>query len=136
MLAFVLLLTLGLGEPFLCIVHCQIWLPLAYHGYFAAQHQHQHQQHIHTAGAPAAQPVASAAIVQPRLALAGGGCIIRPAENSNVPFHVPPSPVHDLLLALLVAIVALRLLARYPMASSGDPPYRSIAPPLRPPIPA
>src|SRR2546423_82987 len=41
--ALLVLLTLGLGEPLLCILHCQIWLPIAYHSYFAAQHRHDHQ---------------------------------------------------------------------------------------------
>jgi len=28
--ALLVLLTLSLGEPLLCIIHCQIWLPIAY----------------------------------------------------------------------------------------------------------
>ncbi|MEO7913631.1 MAG: hypothetical protein ABIV47_28595, partial [Roseiflexaceae bacterium] len=40
--ALLVLLTLSLGEPLLCIVHCQLWIPFAYQSYFAAQRPHDH----------------------------------------------------------------------------------------------
>ena len=39
-IALLLLIVLMPGESLLCIIHCQIWLPIAFHSYFAAQHQH------------------------------------------------------------------------------------------------
>src|SRR5215218_4698173 len=45
--ALLVLLTLGVGEPMLCIIHCQFWLPMAYHSYFAVQHPHNHNHAGH-----------------------------------------------------------------------------------------
>src|SRR5262245_47635147 len=44
-IALLVLFSLSLAEPLACIIHCQIWLPLAFHDYFAAQHQHHHHAH-------------------------------------------------------------------------------------------
>jgi hypothetical protein len=43
-LALLALLTLGVGEPLLCIIHCDLWLPSAFQHYLAG-HQHHHNQH-------------------------------------------------------------------------------------------
>ena len=133
------LLTLGLGEPLLCILHCQIWLPSAYQGYFAPQEQldpHAHHNH-HSMNAP----VAAASDSDPLLTLSHAptldpGCFISHAagDQSGVPFHVPPSPIHDVLpIVLALSIVILGLYAR-PTPPPGDPPARACPPLLRPPI--
>jgi hypothetical protein len=135
--ALLLLFTLGLGEPLLCIIHCQIWLPLAFHSYFAAQHAHAHG-HAHPAAAPTAQPAqqaVGATITSPipsehtTCAFQGG------SEYGSVPFHVPPSPVHDMLPALVVLMLLVALIGMRPAAPPGDPPNISHPPRLRPPIP-
>jgi hypothetical protein len=137
MLTLLVLLAVGLGEPLLCIVHCQIWLPLAFHSYFATQHPHAHHGATHTAAASTSQPAAQTAGVaidasmpaQPTLCAFQAG----PLQGS-VPFHVPPSPVHDLLPVLLL-VLCLPIVARARLAAPPrDPPRACSAPPFRPPI--
>ncbi|KPV47366.1 hypothetical protein SE17_42495, partial [Kouleothrix aurantiaca] len=62
-LAMVLVaLVVGLGEPLLCVVHCQVWLPLLF-----SQASMQHVHHHHMAGlalgdtSVAGQPASDAA---------------------------------------------------------------------------
>jgi len=135
------LLTLGLGEPLLCIIHCQIWLPLAFHGYFAAQHHHDHaSQHRLAAVAPMARPAppaAGATVIGAARQPARAPCCLDAAmsTDASVPFHVPPSPVHDMMLALTLLVFTALLFGALPNAPPVDPPPRSLPPPLRPPIP-
>jgi hypothetical protein len=131
------LLTLGLGEPLLCIIHCQIWLPIAFNSYFAAQHRHDHHHHPMTAGAThagltAAGSTHAATVASPAPAdmtecQLGGG-------SGSVPFHVPPSPVHDMIPALAVLSLVPLLIRAYLTAPPGDPPRIFLPPRLRPPI--
>jgi hypothetical protein len=135
------LLTLGLGEPLLCILHCQIWLPSAYQGYFAPQDQHDphahHNHHSMSASTPAAVVNTGGSLLTPSHAPAlDPGCFMSQAagDQSGVPFHVPPSPIHDVLpIILTLSIVVLALYAR-PATPPGDPPDRTCPPLLRPPI--
>jgi hypothetical protein len=139
-LALLTLLTLGLGEPLLCIMHCQIWLPIAYQSHFAAQQQHAHHghhtQHGASDGVPAAAPPAGSAAVLPHAPANDPGCMMPRVSGSTdgVPFHVPPSPVHDALPAFLTLFFAALLLHARPAAPPGDPPRHTWRPPLRPPI--
>jgi hypothetical protein len=136
------LLTIGIGEPLLCIIHCEFWLPMAYHSYFAAQHQHTHAPagYYIQAGDEAATPV---------IASAAGAMSFRSAEASAstvcfmqgglgtgapVPFHVPPSPVHDMLPTLLLVLLPILLAHARPLAPPGDPPPAPIPLFFRPPI--
>ncbi|HET9221393.1 MAG TPA: hypothetical protein VFO07_02760, partial [Roseiflexaceae bacterium] len=48
-LALVMILSLAVFEPLLCIVSCQFWMPFVFSNYFPAQHQHH--QHMHTQAA-------------------------------------------------------------------------------------
>jgi hypothetical protein len=138
-LTLLVLFTVGLGEPLLCIVHCQIWLPFAFHNYFAAQHPHaHHHDHAHIAASAteqSAQQTAGAAVTSPvpaehtLCALQGG------SSQGSAPFHVPPSPIHDLIPALVVLLLLPLVIAAWPTAPPGDPPPVFHAPPLRPPIP-
>jgi hypothetical protein len=132
-LTLLVLLTLGLGEPLLCIIHCQVWLPLAFHSYFAAQHPHAHlaaaptaQPALHTAGAAS---TSSIPLEHTTCAIQGG------SDHGSVPFPVPPSPVHDMLPALVVLILLVLLIGMRPAAPPGDPPNISHSPLLPPPIP-
>jgi hypothetical protein len=140
-LALLTLLTLGVGEPLLCILHCQIWLPIAYHNHFAAQHQHAHQGHHAQHGAGDSTPAATTraaelAVVLPHAPANDPGCVMPNVSGSTdgVPFHVPPSPVHDVLPAFLALFFAALLLHTRPAAPPGDPPRLAWPPPLRPPI--
>ena len=134
--ALLVLLTLSLGEPLLCIIHCQIWLPIAYHSYFAAQHAHTH--HSASIATMSAEAAASGApFVSSSLPTSDASCFMLRAAGSHggVPFHVPPSPVHDLLPTLLVLITLVLLTSIRPAAPPGDPPDIAYSPRLRPPIP-
>ena len=134
-LALLALITIGLGEPLLCIVHCQVWLPIALHGYFSAQHAHQHQHdHAHMA-AMAADENAGAALLPDMPQPATPGCaMLGGAGQGSAPPHVPPSPVHDLLPALLLILFVATLVGARPAARPGDPPPIFFRPLLRPPI--
>lgn len=125
-IALVALLALSLGEPLLCIAHCQIWLPLAFQSYFGAQHQHHHHAAADAAGTHTAAALAAAPAQPEPCAMADGG--------AGAPFHVPPSPVHDMVATLIVLIVVVRLLFAHQVSPPGDPPAPLLPPLLRPPI--
>ncbi len=133
-LAMVLVaLVVGLGEPLLCVVHCQVWLPLLF-----SQSSMQHMHHHHMPGmkmdgmpgmamddtSVAGQPASDAA-----------ACHLRGAGGSDVPFHVPPSPVHEVLPAFAFVLLLLTLLLRMLSAPPGTPPRFYPPPPLQPPRP-
>jgi hypothetical protein len=135
--ALLVLLTLALGEPLLCIIHCQIWLPIAYHSYFAAQHAHMHHRSSNVMMSAEAASASGATFVSSPLPISDPSCfMLRAAGNQGgVPFHVPPSPVHDLLPTLVVLIMLVLLTSVRPAAPPGDPPQIAHSPRLRPPIP-
>jgi hypothetical protein len=56
-------------------------------------------------------------------------------SGEGVPFHVPPSPVHEMLPALLVLMVILLAPIAFVRARPRDPPRVYFRPLLRPPIP-
>ena len=131
--AWLVLLTLGWGEPLLCIFHCQFWLPIMFHDYFAAQHHHHH--YVHQAVVPAAAQavlVTSAADSQRGLPLPQ--CMLQRGGGPDAPFHVPPSPVHEMLSVLVPVLVVLLLIVVWPAAPQCRLLTLSIPPPLRPPI--
>lgn len=144
MVGLLAMLTLGLGEPLLCILHCQVWLPSVYHGYFAPHDQaSQHAQHAHQghhAMNPAAPVVAASdggPALEPRRAAAiDQGCVMPHAagDQSGVPFHVPPSPIHDVLPIVLIFSIAMLAVYTPPATRPGGPPQHAWPPPLRPPI--
>lgn len=137
--ALLVLLTLSLGEPLLCIIHCQIWLPIAYHSYFASQHAHMHHQHMQHGSSHMmpAEPASADAIGVSPLPASDESCfMLRAAGNHDgAPFHVPPSPVHDLLPTLVMMLMLVWLTSARPAAPPGAPPRMSHPPQLRPPIP-
>ena len=143
------LLTLGLGEPLLCVFHCQVWLPLIHHAYFSAQHQHQHQSHIiqnsamaTAPGVPALQATDNAQpAYQALLSIGIGGAAtttncfsMQPGSSAPAPSEVPPSPVHDLLILMVAFVLVIPRLIPYHMKPPNH--HASITPPLflRPPI--
>ena len=140
-IALVVLLSLSLGEPLLCIVHCQLWIPFAYQSYFAAQRPHDHHAHTAHSAPTLAAGALSQAIGRPQVqavASATGptcfmGCTVN--DSSDTPFHVPPSPVHDIVPALLAVITFVLVTRIRPTAAPGDPPNVPRPLQLRPPIP-
>ena len=135
--ALLAVLTLALGEPLLCIIHCQIWLPIAYHSYFAAQHAHMHHITSNAMMSVEAAAASGATVVSSPLPASNPSCfMLRAAGNrDSVPFHVTPSPVHDILPTLVVLIMLVLLTSIRPADPPGDPPHSAHSPPLRPPIP-
>jgi hypothetical protein len=136
--ALLALFTLGLSEPLICILHCQLWLPLAFNSYFAAQQQHMHHQHIHMAQATDAAPTAAAgATVQPASGQVVPLCAgyVATGAGSDVPFYVPPSPIHDMVPPITLLLIVMLVISIAPAAPPGDPPQLLVPPPLRPPIP-
>jgi len=133
--ALLVLLTLSLGEPLLCIIHCQIWLPIAYHGSFAGQHAHMHHASS-TVMAAQATSADDAILISPLPATNASCFMLRAAgAHDGGPFHVPPSPVHDILPTLVALIMLVWLTSTRPVAPPGDPPRTAHPPRLRPPIP-
>jgi hypothetical protein len=133
MLALLALLTFGAGEPLLCIIHCDLWLPSTFQHYLAAHHHHNHGQAA-TAHAEASPAPTGAAVV----ATAGDSTVAPCFHNGSgqgVPFHVPSSPVHEMLPALLALVVILLAPIAIVRATPRDPPRMYFRPPLRPPIP-
>ena len=134
--ALAITVALGLGEPVVCILHCQLWLPFAFQSYFAAQHQHEHHQHMHSGGTSAAREPAFAAssdlVTQP--GAPAQSCAFQSGQNNNVPFHVPPSPVHEMLPAFGVLLLAIGLLREHLTDPPNRPPAGSRRQILRPPV--
>jgi hypothetical protein len=135
-----LVLLVALGEPLMCIIHCDFWLPRAFGHYLAGDQHHQHQHH-HTGAAPAtgyaARPPNTTTVAQaPACGVHGCFSHIGHGAGSEAPFHVPPSPIHELLpMTLIVLAVALAVTSRL-VTPTSSPPSVFIAPILRPPIPS
>lgn len=131
-LAMVLVaLVVGLGEPLMCVVHCQVWLPMLF-----SQASMQHMHHHHMAGMAMEDMPAMAmddTSVAGQAASDAAACHLRGAGGSDVPFHVPPSPVHELLPAFAFVLLLLTFLLRMLPAPPGRPPHFYPPPPLRPP---
>jgi hypothetical protein len=135
-LALVVMLSLAVFEPLLCIIHCQVWMPFALSSYFGAQHQHNH--HIHTQAPSAAlvsAPANAADPVRAQVTTPSMGCTIHMGSPSGSPLSAPPSPVHETLLALVLPIFIVLLAVAYLSASLTGPPRVFVPIPLRPPIP-
>jgi len=135
--ALLAVLMLALGEPLLCILHCQIWIPFAYQNYFAAQHAHMHHTSPHALMSAEAATARSAASVASPLPAGDPSCFMLRADGDHhgVPFHVPPAPVHDLLPTLVALIVLVVLTGIHLAAAPRDPPNAPYPLHLRPPIP-
>jgi hypothetical protein len=135
-LALVMMLSLAIFEPLLCIVSCQLWMSLALSGNVPAQHQHQHQ-HMHTqaasiAAAPILAHAADAPIVHEPTA---AGCSLHIGYPSGSPLPATPSPLHETLLTLALPLFVLLLAVVYLSAPLTEPPRVFVPILLRPPIP-
>jgi len=135
MLALAIVLLLGLGEPLACIIHCQIWLPFVSHMYFAAQ-LHHHHHHMSSGSSATAQPSALAYsdARAPSPNTPAPICELHGSQSDGVPFHIPPSPVHEMLPVCGLPIVLVILLLVNLITSPETSPNRCVPPLLRPPI--
>lgn len=133
-LALAVILSLALFEPLLCIVHCQLWMPFALRSYFGAEHQH----HMHTQMASMATmsaPANTAATLLASLDVPAMDCTIHIGAPSGSPLSPPPSPVHEMLLTMVLSIFIVLLVVVHPSAPLTGPPRVFVPVPLRPPIP-
>lgn len=132
-LALALLVSVSLGEPLLCIVHCQIWLPLMLGQHMAAGHHH-HMPGMDMSSMPG-MSMAGMDLDTATTAPDTTACHIRGATGSDIPFHIPPSPVHELIIAFAIAIVPLLLIQQLLGTAISEPPNPFIEPPFQPPRP-
>ena len=147
-MALALLVGLSLGEPLLCIVHCQVWLPFMLGQHTATAHHHHmpgmdmsnmDMSDMDMAGmimpgmnmSPMGMPGMDAATTTTDLST----CHFRGATGSDVPFHVPPSPIHELIATFVIATVLLLVIHQLPAATAGYPPDPFVPPPFQPPRP-
>ncbi len=129
-----LLLALGVGEPLLCIAHCDLWLPFMFSSAQATPHQHMHHNHAGMATSQGSAAEASATVQPPSAPGGTSLCALHAAGDRSAPFHVPPSPVHELIIGIALVLLALPLVGRQPAAPPNPPPPIFPRPPLRPPI--
>jgi len=127
--AIMVVLSLSLVEPLLCVVHCTFWLSFHQHPTITAvSHQHMAHDHQHAAHSQASHSH-SVAVVGPASSAvcAWHGGANDPSHGAlAVPFHVMVMPI--LVLAALVLVVVY--LAQWPART--PPPWSPISP-LRPP---
>ena len=131
--ALVALLSLGVFEPLICIIHCQFWLPFALQNYFASQHHHHHMQLAGVAGATSTTHPPGAAVIS--AATQPDGCPLYRGNSSGAPISPPPSPVHEVTLPLMLLVLVVLLVAVQLTPPLTGPPRVFIPVPLRPPIP-
>lgn len=105
-------LCFAFAEPLACIAHCQLYQP------GLPQHRHAH---VHAAPHGLA------------LAATAGWCFYATGSPASPPAVVPPSPVHDLVVAGVLALGALALLLFLPMRRPSLGAPGGIAPPTPPP---
>lgn len=129
-----LLLALSVGEPLLCIAHCELWLPFMISSAQAAQHQHMHHTHAQMAASSAAAPAAGTAVGAASAPAGASLCALHGNGDRSGPFHVPPSPVHELIIGFAIVLLALALVGRQPASPPDPPPAIFHRPRLRPPI--
>ncbi|HEU4323994.1 MAG TPA: hypothetical protein VFS21_12670 [Roseiflexaceae bacterium] len=143
--ALLALLVLGLGEPLICIIHCDVWMPLMaqamLHSGAPDPHAHHAHQHIgahHNEPEPVVhrgEPASIAAQPAP-VALSGHPmmlCTMRPGDSGPSPL-VPLSPLHELLLVVATLFGVLLLPAAYRLREPLPPLFRAYPPPLPPPV--
>ena len=135
-LALVLILSLAVFEPLLCIVSCQFWMPFVFSNYFPAQHEHHHHMHTQAASMAAAPIQANTAdVALIGKAVPAAVCIMHMGYPSGSPLPPAPPPLHETLPTLVLPLFIFLLAAIYLSAPLTGPPRVFIPVPLRPPIP-
>lgn len=127
----VALVAVSLGESLLCILHCDIWLPLMLS-------QHRAMAHHHMAGMDMDMDMSG--MMMPDMAadptpVDRSTCHFRTTGGAQVPFHVPPSPIHETLPIFILAVMLIIVVRRYTPARSVAPPQPFLPPPFQPPRP-
>jgi hypothetical protein len=130
-------LTVALAEPLLCIGHCQLWLPMmlaaSSPGAHAAHNAGHSGHHAHSEAAPVETLPAVGDGAQ-HIGEHGPACALGPAnEAGGMPYHLPPSPVREAVLAAVPALAVALLVAVLSSVRSLSPPSIALAPPFRPP---
>jgi hypothetical protein len=134
-ITLLLVLMIGLGDPFACLMHCRFWSVFA-----TSQGSHDHHQHTTPAHHASADPQQHAATSNnsmwtPR---SDPACHAMMAPASGPRLHPDTSfnVLHGHLAALLVVTLWLASLSltRLPTPGPAPPPAQfALAPPLRPP---
>ena len=122
----VLALFLGLAEPLLCIIHCQLWRP-ALNGISAHAAHHNHSA-AHGHGNRPTEGVTPAGNSD---ASNNTHCFMASGDTSGS-YQPPPSPVHEGFLLLSILLVILLPLAFQSLRVFSAPPLIP-HPPLAPP---
>lgn len=127
--ALLVVLALGLGEPLVCIIHCQFWLPIVLPSLASAHHYHTHATAVPSNSEPLLTTGGAATL--PGIA----SCLMRqgPLTDSDLSIPVPASPVHEMVLAIVASLAVSLLISILPAPPSVDPPPISYPPPPRPP---
>lgn len=136
------LLALGLGEPLLCIIHCElaeVLQELQSRQSMVSMHHHHTMGHMSMPAEPEA--AATHSLHQHGPATAGAHTHSQPAADCMMPAGgsgpsplPPPSPIHDLLLTPLVLLSAALPCAAHLPLSRLRPRYLGKPPPCPPPI--
>ena len=133
-IALLVLLLFGVGEPLLCIVHCYLWLPIAFPQFVAAHHHHNVD--LSTGQTTASSRLTTAGSIFPTQESPTPACHLHTGSGpASLPFSVSPTPVHEMIPPLLLLLIPLLLLLTRLAAPPGDAPLMFISPPFRPPIP-
>ena len=127
--ALLVVLALGLGEPLVCIIHCQFWLPIVLPSLASAHHYHTHATAVPSNSEPLLTTGGAATL--PGIA----SCLMRqgPLTDSDLSIPVPASPVHEMVLAIVALLAVVPLISRVSPAPLTHPPCVVFPPPLRPP---
>ena len=134
--ALPVLLTLGLIEPLVCIIHCQFWIPIRLHAYFAAQHQHHH--HTLPSGNAVAPGDTTDALLRfiPASRPDNTGCFMDSGRGSpsDIPDGHLPAPLHEIVLTAITLLTVVMLAQHYVSAPALAPSRFAHQPPVPPPI--
>jgi hypothetical protein len=133
-LALVMMLSLAIFEPLLCIINCQFWMPTALRSSVSTEHQHHHM-HLQ-AGDIASAPIHLYAheVVLAQATVPAMGCTMHIGYPSGSPLPMQPSPLHETLLTFVLPLFIVLLAMIYVCPPLTGPPRVFVPVPLRPPI--
>ena len=135
--AIALLITLlfAAGEPILCIIHCYMWLPIV-SPHSVVTHQHHHlDTSIEQPGASSLLTTDVASLPSEDSPISTCSLHVGSEPGSNTPLPISPSPLHEMIMPLLLLCVPLLLIISRLVAPPGAAERVFISPPFRPPIP-
>lgn len=133
-LALLVALCFAFAEPLACIAHCQLYTPWLLRG--QQHHTHARAAHVHTApgGAAAlARPAPGSSFTDAAPSTASAWCFYAARQPAAPGAVVPSSPVHELVLALVLGLGALARLRFLPRRAVVAHTIGGLAPPTPPP---